>query len=158
MSDLFLKFTVANIRDPSRQQEVEFLVDTGAARAWISEEIARAVGVEPAGIVPLELADGSVTERPYGFCLFVYNGETVAGNVVIGPPGCEPLVGTHVLQDFRMIVDLERHEVTRRRAMRAKRENPHGLGWSLRGIGVKPEACAVSPEGILSSLRRSRSW
>lgn len=158
MSDIFLKIAIANIRDPSRQQEVEFLVDTGAARAWISEEIARAVGVEPAGIVPLELADGSITERPYGFCLFVYNGETVAGNVVIGPPGCEPTVGTHVLQDFRMIVDLERHEVTRRRAMRAKRENPHGLGWSLRGIGVKPEACAVSPEGILSSLRRSRSW
>lgn len=158
MSELSLKFTVANIRDPSRQQEVEFLVDTGATRAWISAEIALAVGVEPAGTVPLELADGSVIERPYGFCLFLYNGETVAGNVVIGPPGCEPLVGTHVLQDFRMIVDLERHEVTRRRAMRAKRENPHGPSWSLSGIGVKREACAVSPEGILSTLRRSESW
>lgn len=44
-----------------------------------------------------------------------------------GPPGCEPLVGTHVLQDFRLIVDLERHEVTRGRAMRAKRENPHSV-------------------------------
>jgi predicted aspartyl protease len=120
MSDIFLKFTIVNIRDPSRQREIEFLVDTGSSRAWISEEIARAVGVEPAGTVPLELANGSVTERPYGFCLFVYNGETVAGNVVIGPAGCEPLVGTHVLQDFRLVVDLERHEVTRRRAMRAK--------------------------------------
>jgi predicted aspartyl protease len=126
MGDIFLKFTIVNIKDPSRQREIEFLVDTGSSRAWISEEIARAVGVEPAGTVPLELADGSVTERPYGFCLFVYNGETVAGNVVIGPPGCEPLVGTHVLQDFRMIVDLERHEVTRRRAMRAKGVPRHG--------------------------------
>jgi len=42
----------------------------------------------------------------------------------LGPPGCEPLVDTHVLQDFRLTVDLERHEVTRGRAMRAKRENP----------------------------------
>ncbi len=126
MSDVFLKLTIANIRDTSRQQEVEFLVDTGATRAWIPVEMAQAVGVEPAGTVPLELADSSVTERPYGFCLFVYNGETVAGNVVIGPPGCEPLVGTHVLQDFRMIVDLDRHEVTRRRAMRAKRGNQTG--------------------------------
>ena len=150
MSDRFLKFTIANIRDPSRQQEIEFLVDTGASRAWISEEIARAVGVEPAGIVPLELADGSVTERPYGFCLCVYNGETVAGNVVIGPTGREPLVGTHVLQDFRMIVDLERHEVTRRRAMRAKRWNSRGPSWSLRGNWVKPEAHAVRSQRILS--------
>jgi hypothetical protein len=31
----------------------------------------------------------------------------VAGNVVIGPPKCEPLVGTQVLQDFRVVVDLE---------------------------------------------------
>ena len=92
--------------------------------------MAQALGVESAGTVPLELADGSVTECPYGFCLFVYNGETVAGNVVIGPPGCEPLVRTHVLQDFRMIVDLDRHEGTRRRAMRAKRGNQHGSSRS----------------------------
>ena len=83
-------------------------------------EIAKAVGIEPVGTVPLELADGSVAERSYGFCVFAYDGETVAGNVVIGPSGCEPLAGTHVLQDFRIIIDLDRHEVTRGRAMRAK--------------------------------------
>ena len=122
MSDIYLTLTVINIKEPKRQQEVSFLVDTGATRAWIPEEVAEAVGIEPAGTVPLELADGSVTDRAYGFCLFACNGEIVAGNVVIGPRGCEPLVGTHVLQDFRMIVDLERHEVTRGRAMRAKRQ------------------------------------
>ncbi len=121
MSEIYLKLTVANIKDQKRQQEVSFLVDTGATRAWVSQEIAAAVGIESVGTVSLELADGSVTERPYGFCVFAYNGEIVAGNVVIGPPGCEPLVGTHVLQDFRMVVDLDRHEVTRRRALRAKR-------------------------------------
>ncbi|MFQ5794055.1 MAG: aspartyl protease family protein [Candidatus Bipolaricaulia bacterium] len=125
MSDIYLKLTVANINDPERQQEVSFLVDTGATRAWVSKEIAEAVGIELARTVPLELADGSITERPYGFCLFVYTGEIVAGNVVIGPPKCEPLVGTHVLQDFRMIVDLEHYEVTRGRAMRAKRGSSH---------------------------------
>ncbi|MFQ5882710.1 MAG: aspartyl protease family protein [Candidatus Methylomirabilales bacterium] len=131
MSDIYLTLTIANFKDPERQRKISFLIDTGATRAWISEEIAEAVGVEPAGTVPLELADSSVTERPYGFCLFIYNGEAVAGNVVIGPPGCEPLVGTHVLQDFRLIVDLERHEVIRGRAMRAKRANPPDLNLSL---------------------------
>lgn len=120
MSEIYLELTVANITNPRRRQKVSFLVDTGASRAWIPKEIAEAIGIETAGTVPLELADGSITEQPYGFCLFLHDGETVAGNVVIGPSSCEPLVGTHVLQDFRMIVDLERHEVTRGRAMRAK--------------------------------------
>jgi len=120
MSDIYLELTVANIKDPERQQEVSFLVDTGATRTWISQEIADAIGIETVGTVPLELADGSIRELPYGFCLFVYDGEVVAGNVVIGPPESEPLVGTHVLQDFRMIVDMDRHEITRGQAMRAK--------------------------------------
>jgi len=124
MSDIYLELTIANIGDPERRREVLFLVDTGATRAWVSQEIADALGIEPVGTVPLELADGSITERPYGLCLFSYDGEVVAGNVVIGPPGCEPLVGTHVLQDFRLIVDLERHQVVRGRAMRAKRGHP----------------------------------
>jgi predicted aspartyl protease len=119
--EIFLELSIANIRDSSRQQEIEFLVESGATRSWVSKEIAATVGVEPAGTVALELADGTIVHRPYGFCLFAYDGETVAGNVVIGPSGCEPLVGTHVLQDFRIVVDLERHEVSRRRAMRAKR-------------------------------------
>ena len=123
MSEIYLTLAVMNIKGPQRQREVSFLVGTRATRAWIPEEVVEAVGIEPAGTVPLELADGRVTDRAYGFCLFAYDGEVVAGNVVIGPRGCEPLVGTHVLQDFRMIVDLERHEVTRGRAMRAKREH-----------------------------------
>ncbi len=120
MSEIYLKLTIANIQDPQRKREISFLVDTGASRAWISQEIADAVGIEKTGTVPLELADGSINELPYGLCLFIYDGEMVAGNVVIGPPQCEPLVGTHVLQDFRVIVDLEKHEITRGRAMRAK--------------------------------------
>jgi len=117
---MYLKFTVANVNDPARRQEVSFLVDTGATRAWVPKEVADAIGIEPVGSVPLELADGSITDRPYGFCLVTYDGETVAGNVVIGPPGSEPLVGVHVLQDFRLVVDLACHEVRRARAMRAK--------------------------------------
>jgi hypothetical protein len=32
----------------------------------------------------------------------------------------EPIVGTHVLQDFRMVVDMERHMVSCSRARKAK--------------------------------------
>lgn len=120
MSDIYLKLNIANINDLQRQKEISFPVDTGATRAWISQELAEEIGIEKAGTVPLELADGSIWELPYGLCLFIYDREMVAGNVVIGPPRCESLVGTHVLQDFRGVVDLEKHEITRGRAIRAK--------------------------------------
>jgi hypothetical protein len=56
MSEIFLKLTIANIQDPQRKRELSFLVDTGATRAWISQEVAEAVGIEKTGTVPLELA------------------------------------------------------------------------------------------------------
>lgn len=120
MGEIYLELVIANIRDFECQKEVSFLVDTGSTRAWIPSTLADELNIQAAGIVPLELADGSVKELPYGFCLFDFGGETVAGNVVIGPPACEPIVGTHVLQDFRVVIDMKRHAVSRARAMKAK--------------------------------------
>lgn len=120
MGEINLELTVANLRDPGRQREVIFLVDTGTSRAWIPKEIAEQIGIKAEGAVPLEMADGTIKEYEYGYCLFSFGGETVAGNVVIGPQGCEPLLGTHVLQDFRLIIDMERHRISRSRAMKAK--------------------------------------
>lgn len=120
MGDIYLDLTIANVHDLERQKEISFLVDTGATRAWIPKEVADELGIQSVGTVPLELADGSVKEYPYGFCIFDFGGETVAGNVVIGPPKNEPIIGTHVLQDLRMVIDMEKHTVSRSRAMKAK--------------------------------------
>ena len=121
MGDIYLELTVANIHDLERQREISFLVDTGSTRAWIPQKTADELGIQSAGTIPIEMADGSVKELPYGFCLFDFGGETIAGNVVIGPPECEPIVATHVLQDFSVIIDMERHTISRARAIKAKR-------------------------------------
>lgn len=120
MGDIYLELIIANLYDLERQQEIPFLVDTGSTRAWIPQQVADELGIEPAGDISLELADGSIKELPYGFCLFDFGGEKIAGNVIIGPPECEPLVGTHVLQEFRLIIDMERDTISRSRAMKAK--------------------------------------
>ncbi|MFQ5708018.1 MAG: aspartyl protease family protein [bacterium] len=120
MGDIYLEFTIANIQNLEKQKEISFLVDTGATRAWVPREIAEELDIKEEGTVSLELADGSIKDLPYGFCLFDFGGERIAGNVVIGPSECEPIVGTHVLQDFRLVIDLENHTVSRSRAMRAK--------------------------------------
>ncbi len=120
MGQIYLELTVANIDDMTRQQEVSFLVDTGATRAWIPQEVADELGITPIGAVAVELADSQINEFPYASCYFDFGGERVAGNVIIGPPQSEPLVGTHVLQDFRMIIDMNTHTISRSRAMKAK--------------------------------------
>ena len=120
MGELFLGLTIANHKDFERQKEVTFLVDTGSTRSWITEEIANELGIDSVGTVQLELADGEVKDFPYGFCIFDFGGETIAGNIIIGPPKSEPIVGTHVLQEFRIVIDMDKHTISRRRAMRAK--------------------------------------
>jgi predicted aspartyl protease len=117
---VYLELTIANIEDRRRQKELAFLVDTGTTRAWIPRQIARELGIKKVGAVALELADGSIKKFPYGMCVFVFDGETIAGNVILGPPDIEPLVGTHVLQDFRLMIDMEHHTISRRRALKAK--------------------------------------
>lgn len=76
--------------------------------------------LNPKSPVSLELADGTFKKYPYGFCLFDFSGERVSANVVIGPKNSEPIVGTHVLQDFRLVIDMEKHTVSCSRSMPAK--------------------------------------
>jgi hypothetical protein len=66
MGDIYLELIVSNVADPERQREVSFLVDTGATRAWLPQDMAEGLGIVSAGTVPVELADGSVKEYPYG--------------------------------------------------------------------------------------------
>lgn len=120
MGDVYLDLTVINDSDPEKQMELQFLADTGATRAWIPSEVAKKLDIEAVGDVPLQLANGRVTKYPYGLCKFEYEGEIVNGTVVIGPKGIEPIAGTHVLQDFRLVVDVTRHTIRRARAMKAK--------------------------------------
>lgn len=120
MGNVYFDLTVINDSDPDQQMELSFLADTGATRARIPRDIARKLGIEPVGEVPLQLANGHITRYPYGLCKFEYEGELVNGTVVIGPKGIEPLAGTHVMQDFRLVVDVTHHTVRRARAMKAK--------------------------------------
>jgi hypothetical protein len=103
MGDIFLGLTIVNIRDMERQQKVSFLVDTGATRAWIPQEIAERLGIEPVGTMPLEPADGNIREYPYGVCLFNFGGEIAAGNVIIGPQDPSRWLGPMCCKTFALL-------------------------------------------------------
>jgi predicted aspartyl protease len=120
MGDLYIELTVINDSDFETQRDVQFLADTGASRAWIPQNLAEELGIEPVGQIPLELANGAIMNYPYGLCKFEYEGELVNGTVIIGPKEIEPIAGTHVLQDFRLVLDMAHHAIQRARAMKAK--------------------------------------
>jgi clan AA aspartic protease len=120
MGDIYLALTVANLHDLERQRIIRFLVDTGATRAWLPQDMAEALGIEPTGSREVELAAGSVKTYPTGACWLDFGGERESANVIIDPPGSEPMVGTHVLQAFRLVIDRHTHTISRSRALRAK--------------------------------------
>lgn len=120
MGDIYIELTLINDSNLEQQRDVLFLVDTGATRAWIPQDIAIELDIKPVGQTPLELANGDVMTYPYGLCKFEYEGELVNGTVIIGPKGIEPIAGTHVLQDFRLVLDMAHHTIQRAWAMKAK--------------------------------------
>lgn len=120
MGDIYIDITVINDIDLDKQQKVHFLADTGSTRAWIPIDMANELQIKKVGYVPLELANGQIEEHPYGLCKFEFEGELVNGTVIIGPKGIEPIAGVHLLQDFRLVLDLVHHKIIRARAMKAK--------------------------------------
>lgn len=121
MGDIYIDITVINDSDLSKQHQVHFLADTGATRAWIPKDVAKALDIEEIGTVPVELANGHIFKMPYGLCKFDYEGEMINGTVIIGNQEIEPIAGTHLLEDFRLVLDMVHHTVTRSRALRAKK-------------------------------------
>jgi clan AA aspartic protease len=120
MGDMYLELLIANPQHPEQQQVVDFLIDTGATRTWILQELADILGLIPLRTLELTLADGSVKEFPAAPCLVDFGGEREVMTVVIGPPGSEPLVGNQLLQNFRLVVDLDTHTIARSQAPRAR--------------------------------------
>jgi predicted aspartyl protease len=63
------------------------------------------VGIEPAGRLTYELADGTLQEFSFGIAQIEFMGEITAGRVIFGPEGTEPILGVIALQSVGIIVD-----------------------------------------------------
>jgi clan AA aspartic protease len=91
--------------DPTKSYEEVFLVDTGATDCMAPGDELEALGVEKIGKMSYELTDGSVREFPFGLVRIEFMGETTAGRVVFGDPGCEPILGVTALESVGIMVD-----------------------------------------------------
>ena len=80
MGEIYLELIVSNINDLSRRRKYRFWW-TQVLLSLDSSRSSRKFGIDQAGSVPVELADGTIKEYPYGFCYFTFGEETVARKV-----------------------------------------------------------------------------
>ncbi len=96
---------LTSLGTPESNYEAVFLVDTGATDSMAPGNELEKIGVTKEGKMSYELADGTVKEYPFGLVRIEFMGETTAGRVIFGEPGCEPLLGVTALESVGIIVD-----------------------------------------------------
>ncbi len=106
-----VQVTVGNPADPSRQCEVEFLVDSGATYSLVPQEILAALGIEPHSTREFVLGNGEIVQRRMGTAIFEYRGERGDSLVMFGEAGDAPLIGATTLEGFGFILDPFRREL-----------------------------------------------
>ena len=96
---------LTSLTTPGKSYEAVFLVGTGATDSMAPANELEKIGVRKEGKMSYELADGTVREYPFGLLRIEFMGETTAGRVVFGDPGCEPLLGVTALESVGIMVD-----------------------------------------------------
>jgi len=90
---------------PQGEETIDAVVDTGAYFTWIPASILRRLGVQPIDRIPLQLADGRVTEHEVGEARARINGRERQTVCIFGNEETEPLIGAYTLEGFLLAAD-----------------------------------------------------
>ena len=105
MGRIHVTVAVKSLSSPAGTYEADFLVDTGATDSLAPAAELKRIGVQPAGTMTYELADGTIQEYPFGLVKIEFMGEVTAGRVIFGPDAAEPLLGVTALESVGITVD-----------------------------------------------------
>lgn len=96
-------------------QEVEATVDTGAVMLLLPQDLVEALALEKTGRVVVALANEEKIELDKASPLtLTVSGRSMTTDCLVGPPGCEPLVGQIILEELDLIPDPVRRTLTPR--------------------------------------------
>lgn len=89
-----------------RAADIDALVDTGAILMLLPQDLVEKLGLRSIGrsIVTLANEEKIELEKAGGLHITIYDREMVT-SCLVGPPGCEPLVGQIVLEELDLICD-----------------------------------------------------
>lgn len=103
-----------------RRIEAEAMVDTGAVMILLPQDMVEALGLKIIDRVIVTLANDQKEEMDVAgtLSLNVFN-RRMKTDCLVGPPGCEPLLGQIVLERLDLIID------PLRRSISARPESPY---------------------------------
>ncbi len=106
-----LKVEVGNPARPTRTEEVEFLIDSGAIYSVVPARILKRLGIKPLATEEFRLADGTTIRRKKGGALFRYRGRVGVADVIFGQPDDSILLGAFTLEALGLSLDPLRREL-----------------------------------------------
>ena len=124
MGAVQVNVTIRNPAEPARTWEGLFLVDTGATDCLVPRPHLEAIGLEPKGYRPYELADGSEIRLDTTTADIEFMGEVTAGRIIFGEPDTEPLLGVTALESAGVEVDPTNQRLKKLPSIRLKRLRP----------------------------------
>lgn len=96
-----------------RRVEAELVVDTGAVLVLLPQDMVEALGLVHFDKVVVVLANDQKIELPLaGPLVLTVVGRTMITDCLVGPPGCEPLLGQVVLERLDLVLDPTRRKLT----------------------------------------------
>lgn len=127
MGEVRAKIVLKNLRDVILQKEPNFkktkirtivldgLVDTGAVKLLLPQDAVEALGLVYMGKRIVVLANEQKYEMEMaGTILLTVCDRTMSIDCLVGPPGCEPLIGQIVMEDLDLIPDPVKRTLTPR--------------------------------------------
>ena len=104
MGTFTAKLRVWNPASPSRVEELEVIVDTGAAYSWVSRTRLEALGVNAVRRMQFRTIEGHTIERDLAPVFVASDGFTGGDNVVVAEPGDMEVMGAHTLESLGVTV------------------------------------------------------
>ena len=105
MGSFRAKLRVWNPSCPERTEEIEAMVDTGAAFSWIHRERLERLGAQVLRRIGFRAIDGSVIERKRAAVWVASNGFTAPDIVVMADPNDMEVIGVHTIEGLGLAAD-----------------------------------------------------
>jgi len=105
MGTFTTKLKVWNPAQPEKAEELEALVDTGAAFSWVSRARLERLGVTPSRRMPFRTTDGRLLVRDLAIVHVGTNGYIAPDLVVMAEPGEMEVIGAHSIEGLGLAAD-----------------------------------------------------
>ena len=101
----YVDMQIANVAEPEKLEDIQFLIDSGALISVVPAEMLEGLGIKPIAEQVFQLADGNKIRRKKGVALFRYKDAVGGADVVFGEPGDANLCGVLTLEALGLSLD-----------------------------------------------------